>query len=218
MKRLLVAVLLTMLAVVPAFAERRWLVQTSDNKIIGVTDDDDVEAPDPSFATLVLDSVIRMADPPGATGVILAGGIWNGTTYTPPANLIPEVDPSTDQGSVQVAAHAMMDVFDAALAFIHDNRSAWTEDARAKAEDRHLLADCQLRTCRAEQHPHSRPTLEVHGRVGKLAGRRERRRRAVCGRNGRRRRSHPNEGLVLGEPGDGSVCDGCLWTLRKWDS
>ena len=35
---------------------------------------------------------------------------------------------------MQEAAHDMMDVFDVALAFIHENRSAWTEDARAKAE------------------------------------------------------------------------------------
>ena len=38
MKRLLAVLLVTVLAMVacaPAFAERRWLVQTSDNKIIG---------------------------------------------------------------------------------------------------------------------------------------------------------------------------------------
>ena len=85
MRGIFVAALLVVLAVGPAFAERRWLVQTADNKIIGGTDDDNVEAPDAAFATLVLDSVIRMADPPGADGVIQAGGFWDGTTYTPPA-------------------------------------------------------------------------------------------------------------------------------------
>ena len=125
MRGIFVAALLVVLAVGPAFAERRWLVQTADNKIIGGTDDDNVEAPDAAFATLVLDSVIRMADPPGADGVIQAGGFWDGTTYTPPAGLIPVVDPTTDQGSVQEAAHEMMDVFDAALAFIQENRAAW---------------------------------------------------------------------------------------------
>ena len=57
-----------------------------------------------------------MADPPGADGVIQAGGFWDGTTYTPPAGLIPVIDPTTDAGMVQVAAHKMMDVFDAAFA------------------------------------------------------------------------------------------------------
>ena len=67
MKRLLVILILAALTLAPAFAERRWLVQTSDGKIIGVTDDDNVEAPDAAFATLVAETVIRMADPPGAT-------------------------------------------------------------------------------------------------------------------------------------------------------
>ena len=125
MKRLLAVLLLAVLACAPAFAERRWLVQTADNKIIGGTDDDGVEAPDAAFATLVLDSVIRMADPPGADGVIQAGGFWDGTTYTPPAGLLPVIDPTTDAGSVQVAAHAMMDVFEAAIALIRENEQAW---------------------------------------------------------------------------------------------
>ena len=127
MRGIFVAALLVVLAVGPAFAERRWLVQTADNKIIGGTDDDNVEAPDAAFATLVLDSVIRMADPPGADGVIQAGGFWDGTTYTPPAGLIPVVDPTTDQGSVQEAAHTMMDVFDGALSLIFENRLAWPQ-------------------------------------------------------------------------------------------
>ena len=117
--------------------DRRWIVQTSDGKLIGFTDDQDVEPPDAAFATFVLESVIRAADPPGATGEILPLGTWDGTTYTAPSGggIVDHIDPTTDAGSVQEAAHDMMDVFDVALAFIHDNRSAWTEDARAKAED-----------------------------------------------------------------------------------
>ena len=125
MKRLLVILILAALTLAPAFAERRWLIQTSDNKIIGVTDDDNVEAPDAAFATLVAETVIRMADPPGATGVILSGGSWNGTTYTPPANILPVTDPTSDAYLVQTAAHAMLDVFDQALILMADYAYAW---------------------------------------------------------------------------------------------
>ena len=133
MKRLLAVLLLAVLACAPAFAERRWLVQTSDGKILGATDDTEVAAPDPSFATLIAESVIRAADPPGADGVIQAGGTWDGTTYTPPPNLIPVIDPTTDAGMVQEAAHAMMDVFDAAISLIRENPQAWPALNRAKA-------------------------------------------------------------------------------------
>ena len=49
---LAVALILAVLACAPAFAERRWVIQTSDNKIIGVTDDDNVEAPDADFCNV----------------------------------------------------------------------------------------------------------------------------------------------------------------------
>ena len=65
--------------------DRRWIVQTSDGKLIGFTDDQDVDPPDAAFATFVLESVIRAADPPGATGEILPLGTWDGTDYTPPS-------------------------------------------------------------------------------------------------------------------------------------
>ena len=39
--------------------DRRWIVQTSDGKLIGFTDDQDVDPPDAAFATFVLESVIR---------------------------------------------------------------------------------------------------------------------------------------------------------------
>ena len=133
MRRLLAVLILAVLACAPAFAERRWLVQTSDNKIIGVTDDDDVDPPDAAFATLIAESVIRMADPPGATGDIMAEGIWDGTTYTAPTGLIPVIDPTTDAGSVQEAAHTMMDTFDAAINFIRDNQAAWPAENIAQA-------------------------------------------------------------------------------------
>ena len=169
MKRLLAVLLLAVLACAPAFAERRWLVQTADNKIIGGTDDDGVEAPDAAFATLVLDSVIRMADPPGADGVIQAGGFWDGTTYTPPAGLIPVIDPTTDAGMVQEAAHAMMSTFEAAISFIEENRQAWPAAEHRAGYRGHPLADHRGGAHRLEQHAHGSAAGEVHGRVCKLA-------------------------------------------------
>ena len=43
------------------------------------------------------------------------------------------VDPTTDQGSVQEAAHTMMDVFDGALSLIFENRNVWQHDIRENA-------------------------------------------------------------------------------------
>ena len=107
--------------------DRRWIVQTSDGKLIGFTDDQDVEPPDAAFATFVLESVIRMADPPGATGEILPLGTWDGTDYTAPSGggIVEHIDPTTDQGSVQEAARTMLDVFDAALELMDENRQVW---------------------------------------------------------------------------------------------
>ena len=175
MRRLFAVLLLAMVAVAPAIAERRWLIQTDDNKIIGGTDDDNVEAPDAAFATLVADSVIRMADPPGADGVIQAGGFWDGTTYTPPAGLIPVIDPTTDAGMVQVAAHKMMDTFDAAIELIRENPAAWPAENIAGYRG-HPLADHRGGAHRLERHAHGSAEGKVYGGVRKLAGRRERRR------------------------------------------
>ena len=115
--------------------DRRWIVQTSDGKLIGFTDDQDVEPPDAAFATFVLESVIRAADPPGATGEILPLGTWDGTDYTAPSGggIVVHIDPTSAIGEVQTACENMLDVFDAALAFIHDNRFAWQDDVRTKA-------------------------------------------------------------------------------------
>ena len=119
---------------------RRWIVQTSDGKILGLTDDQDVDPPDPAFATFVLESVIRMADPPGATGDITPLGTWVVTggvgVYTAPSGggiIPPPYDPTSDSGMVKDAANDMMDVFDAAIAFIRENRAVWRPAAVAKA-------------------------------------------------------------------------------------
>ena len=118
----------------PAEAARRYFVQTSDNKIIGVTDSD--TAPTPTGTTAVLETTIRASDPPGATGDIELLGSWDGSTYAGPtdAGLLPApYDPTTDSGMVKDSCNAMLDVFDVALAFIRDNPLAWQDSARARA-------------------------------------------------------------------------------------
>ena len=130
MRAPVIAILLLLACAFPGAAQvpdRRWIVQTSDGKLIGFTDDQDVEPPDAAFATFVLESVIRMADPPGATGEILPLGTWDGTDYTAPSGggIAVHIDPTTDQGSVQEAAHTMLDVFDAALELMEENRQVW---------------------------------------------------------------------------------------------
>ena len=138
MKTLLAAILaVVFLANVSAQVDdRRWIVQTSDGKLIGFTDDQDVDPPNAAFATFVLESVIRAADPPGATGEILPLGTWISGVYTAPSGggIVEHIDPTTDTGGVQEACIEMLNVFDVALAYIQDNRFAWPEDARAKAE------------------------------------------------------------------------------------
>ena len=182
MRRLLpvIAALVVLAYAVPSEAQvddRRWIVQTSDGKLIGFTDDQDVDPPDAAFATFVLESVIRAADPPGATGEILPLGTWIAGVYTAPSGggIVEHIDPTTDIGEVQTACSAMLDVFDVALAYIHDNRFAWTDDARTKADRGHPLADRELRQGRAERHAHACQTAEVlRGIRCKLAGRHER--------------------------------------------
>ena len=116
--------------------DRRWIVQTSDGKLIGFTDDQDVDPPDAAFATFVLESVIRAADPPGATGEILPLGTWIAGAYTAPSGggIVVHIDPTSDIGAVQEACSEMLDTFDVALALIADNAGAWPEAARARAE------------------------------------------------------------------------------------
>ena len=130
-KLLLAALLLTLVA--PVEAARRWFVQTSDNKIISFTDDDN--APTPAGTIAVADAVIRTEDPPGATGDITPLGTWDGMTYTAPSGggIVVPYDSTTDSGQVKDACHDMLDVFDAALAFIRENRIVWPDAARAIA-------------------------------------------------------------------------------------
>ena len=116
--------------------DRRWIVQTSDGKLIGFTDDQDVDPPDAAFATFVLESVIRAADPPGATGEILPLGTWIAGAYTAPSGggIVVHIDPTSDIGAVQEACSEMLDVFDVALALIADNAGSWPADNIERAK------------------------------------------------------------------------------------
>ena len=134
MRKLLIVVLVLAFAS-PVEAARRWFVQTSDNKIVSFTDDDN--APTPAGTIAVADAVIRTEDPPGATGDITPLGTWDGSTYTAPSGggIVVPYDPTTDSGMVKDSCDAMMDVFDVALAFIRDNQLVWPAPARAIAVD-----------------------------------------------------------------------------------
>ena len=102
-----VALLAVSFAVEAQVPDRRWIVQTSDGKLIGFTDDQDVDPPDATFATFVLESVIRAVDPPGATGEILPLGTWISGVYTAPSGggIVVHIDPTTDIGEVQDSVH-----------------------------------------------------------------------------------------------------------------
>ena len=109
-----------------------WFRDTSDNKLAGAADS---ELTPPTGHDFVLKSAIEAV----YDGEIWDGGTWIVTggvgVYTPPADILVDYDSTTDSGAVKDAAHTMMDVFDAALDYIHDNRFAWSDDARSKAID-----------------------------------------------------------------------------------
>ena len=132
------AAVLILAAVAVAFAgdaeadHRRWFVQTSDDKIIGFTDDPGGHVPDGSIA--VFEETIRAADPPGATGDILSQGTWIGGVYTAPTGVVIAIDPTTAIGGVQAACDDMLDTFENALNFIADNQLAWQHAAVRSAE------------------------------------------------------------------------------------
>ena len=114
-----------------ASAVPRYLVEDSSNVIKAYTEDDSLTAPPGHTAVNV--SVIEAV----YSGVIYQGGTWVVTggvgVYTPPTGILLPIDSTTDIGGVQTACADMLDVFDAALEYIHDNRFAWTDDIRTKA-------------------------------------------------------------------------------------
>ena len=98
---------------------RRYWVQTSDSKITGLTDIDTVAVPDDH--TAVLETVIRVSDPPGADGRIQAGGKWDGAHYTPPegGGVLAAYDDSTELGRRKIAATKLHDYLQNTTAGIH---------------------------------------------------------------------------------------------------
>ena len=103
-----------------------WWRDTSDNKLVAAADSDFTV---PAGHDFILKSTIEAA----YTGEIWQLGTWDGTTYTPPADILVDYDATTDAGMVKDAAHNMMDVFEEGLAYIQDNRAIWTDDAVTKA-------------------------------------------------------------------------------------
>ena len=103
-----------------------WFRDTSDNKLAGAADS---ELTPPAGHDFVLKSAIEAV----YDGMIWDGGTWDGATYTPPPDTLEDYDHTTDAGMVKDAAHAMMDVFDAALGLIAANPAVWTADQREKA-------------------------------------------------------------------------------------
>ena len=183
MRKLLIVVLVLAFAS-PVEAARRWFVQTSDNKIVSFTDDDN--APTPAGTIAVADAVIRTEDPPGATGDITPLGTWDGSTYTAPSGggIVVPYDPTTNREQVQDAAHAMMDVFEIALAFIEENHHVWSvaRDVRLRAIDGiHWMMSTRPGWRSTVPARHARRQKFLRG-SGKLAGRHQWRCRGLRGR------------------------------------
>ena len=115
------AILILILAfALPVDAERRYFVQTSDSKIVGLTDDDGAELL--PGTTAVLESTIRAATPPGADGDIIILGKWDGVNYTAPSGdgIVVPLDLTTDVGMLKEAAY-----------LAHDQLIAWREALEA---------------------------------------------------------------------------------------
>ena len=106
-----------------ASAVPRYLVEDSSNVIKAYTEDDSLTAPPGHTAVNV--SVIEAV----YSGVIYQGGTWVVTggvgVYTPPTGIVTPIDGTTDAGSVQIAAHKMMDVLEEALGYIDQHLHVW---------------------------------------------------------------------------------------------
>ena len=128
MKGLLLAALFVLACIGPADAAVRYFVDDASDILKTLVTDDTLTAP--TGETAVAKATIETA----CACSIYLGGTWDGTDYTPPAGITitTAIDPTTDQGSVQAAAHDMLDVFDAALSTIFENRIVWTPDRSSK--------------------------------------------------------------------------------------
>ena len=127
MRSLLIAALFVLASIGTADAAVRYFVDDTSDILKTLVTDDTLTAP--TGETAVTKATIETAC--GCS--VYLGGTWDGTTYTPPAGITVAVDPTTDIGAVQTSCAAMLDVFDVALAYIHDNRFAWQDVHRAEA-------------------------------------------------------------------------------------
>ena len=184
--------------------DRRWIVQTSDGKLIGFTDDQDVDPPDAAFATFVLESR-RSARPtrrerPGKSCRSGRGSLAS-TRRRAGGGIVEHIDPTSAIGQVQTACSNMLDVFDVALAYIQDNRFAWPEDARAKGETGiswQIINSARVALNATRTHARRQKFCEesaswpdgTNGNVREYLD-------AIAGQ-----RVHPDEGLVVGNAGD----------------
>ena len=143
-----------------------WWRQTSDNKLVAAADSLDTVPADHDF---VLASTIEAA----YTGIIYQLGFWNGTTYTPPTDIITPFDPTAAGGDVQEAAHKAEDVFDNALELIDDNEmhGLMTRKQRARG---YLLAARQHGKGLSECNAPSRRAYQVVRGMCVMADRHER--------------------------------------------
>ena len=121
MKGLLLAALFVLACIGPADAAVRYFVDDTTDILKTLVTDDTLTAP--TGETAVTKATIETA----CSCNIYLGGTWDGTDYTPPAGITIAIDPTTDAGSVQAAAHVMMDAFDGALSLIFENRLAWPQ-------------------------------------------------------------------------------------------
>ena len=97
----------------------RWLADTTTDKLLYYTENDDLVVAD-TVARLV--SLIRTYDPPGADGRIQAQGTFNiADGYKPPADqgYLAPFDTSTDLGRKQVSAQELHDWLHSVTASIH---------------------------------------------------------------------------------------------------
>ena len=129
MKRLIFTALFVLVFATPAQGEVRYFVDDATDILKTLVTDDNLAAP--TGETAVSKSTIETA----CGCEIYLSGTWDGTTYTPPTGIVTAIDETTDAGSVQVAAHKMMDVLEEGLAFIRDNQHVWPDAARAIAVD-----------------------------------------------------------------------------------
>ena len=128
----------------------RYLIEDSSDILKAATNDDDI-VPPPGHTAVAATTIAAAYD-----GVILLGGTWDGTTYTPPAGYVAPFDPTSASGAIKQKAHDMLDVFDAAIGLILSNQHAWPSGQYPECPCWYPLADCCWCKNKPEQYPNGR--------------------------------------------------------------